>query len=171
MCLGSAQSHCVSIVADSAETTGLKWQAPASGSTFVGVSVYNSTNQTISNTTETAINFNTERFDTDAFHDNSTNNTRLTVPSGKAGKYLITGFVSFGPATGQRYILIRKNGLAQNYVGFTATAGEGGTTASVIYDLIVGDYIELFVYQASGGNLTCFTGINYGTFAMNLLGA
>jgi hypothetical protein len=31
LCLGSAQSHCVSIVADSSESTGLKWQAPAAG--------------------------------------------------------------------------------------------------------------------------------------------
>lgn len=31
MCLRSAQSHCASIVADSAEATGLKWAAPAGG--------------------------------------------------------------------------------------------------------------------------------------------
>ena len=31
MCLGLAQSHCVSIVADSGEATGLKWDTPAAG--------------------------------------------------------------------------------------------------------------------------------------------
>ncbi len=31
MCLGSAQSHCVSIVADSSTATGLAWSAPAGG--------------------------------------------------------------------------------------------------------------------------------------------
>ena len=38
MCSGLEQSHCVSIVADSSEATGLKWQAAggASGLTYVG---------------------------------------------------------------------------------------------------------------------------------------
>jgi hypothetical protein len=31
LCLGLAQSHCVSIVADSSEATGLKWQAASGG--------------------------------------------------------------------------------------------------------------------------------------------
>jgi hypothetical protein len=31
LCLGLAQSHCVSIVADSAEATGLKWATPVAG--------------------------------------------------------------------------------------------------------------------------------------------
>ncbi len=37
MCLGLAQSHCVSIVADSAETTGLKWATPAGGGKILQV--------------------------------------------------------------------------------------------------------------------------------------
>jgi hypothetical protein len=45
-------------------------------------------NQTISNSTLTKINFNTELFDTNSAYDNSTN-YRFTVPSGYAGKYLI----------------------------------------------------------------------------------
>jgi hypothetical protein len=32
--------------------------------------------------------FNSERFDTDAFHDNSTNNSRLTIPTGMGGTML-----------------------------------------------------------------------------------
>jgi hypothetical protein len=35
LCLRSAQSHCASIVADSGETTGLRWAAPAGGGDFV----------------------------------------------------------------------------------------------------------------------------------------
>lgn len=42
-------------------------------------------------TSLTAVTFTTESYDTDAFHDNATNTSRLTVPSvALAGKYRIT---------------------------------------------------------------------------------
>ena len=53
MCLGLAQSHCVSIVADSAEATGLKWATPAGGGGKV-LQVINATSATqTSNSTST----------------------------------------------------------------------------------------------------------------------
>ncbi len=48
MCLGSAQSHCVSIVADSATATGLKWAAPAGGGKVL--QVVNTTYGTVATT-------------------------------------------------------------------------------------------------------------------------
>ena len=39
-------------------------------------------NQSISDATETAVAFNSESFDVGGMHDNSTNNSRLTIPSG-----------------------------------------------------------------------------------------
>ena len=41
------------LTADSAESTGLKWATPAGGASFVGASLYNTTNQTIANSTNT----------------------------------------------------------------------------------------------------------------------
>jgi hypothetical protein len=67
----------------------------------LGCHVYHNADQTITNATLTAINFNSERFDTDAFHDNSTNNTRLTIPSGKGGKYVAGASIRVD--TGSRY--------------------------------------------------------------------
>lgn len=55
--------------------------------------VYNNANISIPNATYTALQFNSEDFDTDNMHDNTTNNTRLTCKT--AGIYLITGSVSF----------------------------------------------------------------------------
>jgi len=50
LCLRSAQSHCASIVADSAEATGLKWAAPAGGGKVLQV-VYGTTATGVSNST------------------------------------------------------------------------------------------------------------------------
>lgn len=89
------------------------WATPASGSTFVGVSVYGG-GQNLANATFTAVVFNGENFDTNSFHDNTTNNTRITIPSGKGGYYQVNlAGGAFAPsATGYRGYEIRKNGTA-----------------------------------------------------------
>lgn len=92
--------------------------------------------------TATAIAFTAEDFDTDAFHDNSSNNTRLTVPSGKAGKYLIGGQLY---AEQNCDIYVRLNGTTMIAFG-RAAGGDSGIIAYVIdtaYALSVGDYLEL----------------------------
>ena len=52
MCLGLAQSHCVSIVADSATATGLKWDTPAAGG---GMTLISTTTLTSSSVTLSSI--------------------------------------------------------------------------------------------------------------------
>ena len=51
-----------------------------------------SSGQSITLNTLTALNFDTEDFDTDTMHDNVTNNTRITFAT--TGKYLVTGAVT-----------------------------------------------------------------------------
>jgi hypothetical protein len=53
LCLGSAQSHCVSIVANSATATGLEWVAPAGGGGKVLQVVQGTTTTAASNSTTT----------------------------------------------------------------------------------------------------------------------
>jgi hypothetical protein len=74
LCLGSAQSHCVSIVADSAEATGLKWVAPAGGGGKVLQVVQATTTTNASNSTTT-------------FQD--TNLTATITPSAATSKILV----------------------------------------------------------------------------------
>lgn len=149
------------------------WGAAPSPS-FVGCSLTNSSaNQSIANSTWTAITFNSEFFDSDGFHDNSTNTARITIPSGKGGKYLITAALWFADnSSGFRMMQIYKNGsqyfLISNENGFS---GDCGTNASLLINLVAGDYIELWTLQTSGGNLNVQKASNYTTFGVNYLGA
>jgi hypothetical protein len=133
------------------------WATPAGGSTLVGCSITATGTQSISNATFTALTFDTEVFDTDGFHSNATNNTRITIPSGKAGKYSISSMwqPSSASATGRRLLKIYINGTVSN-VYFTETAPTSGTYPLVLFvgvlDLAVGDYIETYAYQSSGGS-------------------
>jgi hypothetical protein len=115
--------------------------------------VYNSSNQSISNGTITAIQFNSERFDNDTIHDSATNNTRLTCKT--AGKYLVIGQIKFAfNSTGYRELDIVVNGTtfyAASTVLPVSTANY--SVISTIINLSVNDYVELMVKQTSGGEL------------------
>ncbi len=130
----------------------VKWAAVAAPA-FVGCRLTRSGTFNVSNNTFTAVPFNLEDFDTDAFHDTSTNNSRITIPAGKAGKYLLIGNFLWGnDPTGRRELLMYKNGSAlSGQVVMQATSSEGaGLCLSMIQDLAVSDYVELYVRQTSG---------------------
>jgi hypothetical protein len=153
------------------------WATPASTSpTFDGVSVTNTVAQSIANNTNTALTFNSEDFDTSGYHSTSTNTSRLTVPAGKAGYFLVTANLVFAlNATGGRDLYFAKNGSAVRYAA--GIAGNGtyyvGQNLSMIFNLAVNDYIELFCKQTSGGSLNADTTPGGGTFIfqMQYLGA
>jgi hypothetical protein len=155
----SPQEGMISFLKDTNETqyySGTSWVTiGGSGSVFVGCSVTRTAAQSIANTTYTAIAFTTEDYDTDAIHDNSTNNTRLTVPSGKGGKWQITGPVTFANGTGYRIVRIYKNGVGLISLSSAPTVSGDNTTGVVsnVFNLSAGDYLEVFVYQNSGGAL------------------
>lgn len=147
----------------------------AGGSSFVGVAARHTDQvQTIANNTTTALVFNTEYFDTDAFHDNTTNNTRFTVPSGKAGYYsLVCNFEWASNGTGQRTINYRINGTTKvaTLSVPTVTGAFGMCLAFTTSSLSVGDYVEVTVNQTSGGNLDIYSFSDGQRFAMTYLGA
>ena len=128
----------------------------------------------MANDTDTAITFNAEEFDTDGFHDNSTNNSRITIPSGKGGKYLIIAQVSFATSSvGNRAVSINLNGA--NTINFiqhapSPTFGYRGS-AMAILNLSAADYIEVIASQISGGSLNVSFGANSTRFGVVYLGA
>lgn len=97
-------------------------------------------------------------------HDNTTNNSRIYART--SGKYQISGQVTYAAnATGARYIVIKKNAAGAIGSGTDlyskATAAASTSTsvdaATIEVDLTAGDYIEMFGYQSSGGNLNVNT--------------
>jgi hypothetical protein len=150
------------------------WATPATSS-FVGVSLVKSAVQAVANATDTAITWNTEDYDTSAFHDTTTNTDRITIPAGKAGYYLIEARVSFAAnATGIRSVTVKKNGS-------TAVCGadlnnQGSSASAVliqsrVISAAVADYFHLNAYQTSGGSLNTDNAAGYTFFTMTYLGA
>lgn len=120
--------------------------------------VRNSADITIATGTSTKLTFNTEDFDYGGMHSTSTNTGRITIPTGGDGTYLIGAQVLWAAnGTGIRDINIKLNNttyLAQN-TALTAGAGTTMTmSTSTLVALTATDYIEVEVYQNSGGNLS-----------------
>jgi hypothetical protein len=140
------------LVADSTASTGLKW---ATTGNFVGCRVYASSAQSISNATDTKMAFANESFDTDAFHSNVTNNTRITIPTGLGGYYRVTFSVGFAAnALGRRIYAILYNGGITSQGELTPAASvEPVGTVTDTYFLNAADYLEVNLYQTSGGSL------------------
>jgi hypothetical protein len=108
--------------------------------------------QSLANNTHTALAFTAaDAWDTDSFHSTSTNNTRITVPTGLGGIYHITGAAAFGPgASAIRNVRIMLNGVTQIAVIQQTQGDDFGVTLSVMYKLAAGNYVELTGYQNSG---------------------
>ena len=154
------------LTADSSTSTGLKWATPASGSTFAGCALYKSGNQSISNTTATLITFDSEGFDTDAFHSTSSNTSRITIPTGKGGYYSFSCYVVWPDGswaisnTG-----LKKNGTTIKSDWLNVGSGTYNTQGfNTIVSATAGDYFEIEVYHNKGSS-TSILGDNNGAGA------
>ena len=166
------------LTADSAEATGLKWAAPsAGGATYVGVAAYaDNVFQAISDVTSTAITFPSEEWDTDAFHSTSTNTSRITIPSGKGGKYQMTAVAAFSAGIETVVNLqIYKNGSAitgtgiqSGVIAYQRSSADKTSSVSVTVSAVATDYFEIFAYldYASGSR-----DLRYARFSADYLGA
>lgn len=151
------------------------WATPSSGgSTFAGCRVLLTANQSIAASTDQAITFTDETYDSDGYHSNVTNTSRLTIPSGKAGYYQINANIMWAAnSTGIRDFNIYKNGIRAQY--FTAnpqSSNSQGMAMSTILYGAVGDYFEVYVFQNSGGALNIQSpGTGATSFSIGYLGA
>jgi hypothetical protein len=118
-------------------------------------SVYQSSAQSIPNASFTKLQLQTKTFDTASCFD-ATTNYRFTPTV--AGYYQLNGQVSIGGAAlGYSQISIYKNGseYARGSVSPNNTSvGAQSTVSTVVYLNGSTDYVELYVYQNSGGSVT-----------------
>lgn len=133
-------------------------------------------NQTITNNTTTPLAFTSEIADTDSYHDNSSNNSRITIPTGLGGNYLILGRMQWDAnADNTRRLSLRKNGSTiyarAEMVSYYDTAPVYQDLPATILSLAAGDYIELLAFQDCGANRSSvFTSSETPYFSAALLG-
>ncbi len=131
-----------------------------------GASVSDSAGTSVPNNTLTAVTFDTEAFDRGACHSTASNTNRITVPTGGAGIWLITGVVGYPNGAGTlRVAELRANGAALVAYVQVPPVGGAGTMVPVtaVYSLADADYVELLAQQDSGGALTTATGTTFFT--------
>jgi hypothetical protein len=115
-------------------------------------SVYNASTQSITQFTNTEVNFDTEYFDQGGVFD--TAGHRFTAPSD--GLYYITAGVECTSGSGDQHILkLYKNG--SEILSLSRISGGGANqrpSGSTILNLSASDYIEIYYYIASAGTKT-----------------
>jgi len=120
---------------------------------------YKTSDQTVSDSTSTKITLTSEVYDTDSAYD--TTNSKFTVPSGKAGKYLFTyggligNFASGNWCEVSLYVNGTEISPSRNR-NFLSTSQSAIIQGVIIYDLAVSDYVELYALQVSGASKTVY---------------
>jgi len=124
---------------------------------------------------ETLLTFATETYDTNNFHNTSTNAGRMTIPTGGGGKYLFNATGIFiGTVPSYAYVKLYKNGsrisdaLAYGAsIGNTFGNNNGVVTGSIPCTAVAGDYFELYIQSDQSTGTKTF----YGSFSCSFLGA
>ena len=120
--------------------------------TDISVKVTKTTDQSIVRNTLTMVTWDSEKYDTDDMHDNVTNNSRITFNT--AGKYSVLAQSEWGINSGGfRFMDIMKNGV--DSIARVRNLAENASEHNIAFvgEFAVGDYIQLEVFQDTGGNL------------------
>lgn len=150
---------------------GTLWENIAG--TGASVRLFTTAGQSLASDLWVTVNWASENHNTQNMHDNVTNNSRITIPAERGGRYIVTASLSFGGnVTGNRGIRLQKNGAGQERRVLVPNAGlEFFITVSIndIFDFVDGDYLEIAGWQASGAGLVLLTGADRNHFALEKL--
>lgn len=108
----------------------------------------------------TAVAFDAEVYDTDGFHDNAVNNTRLTVPAGVTHVRL-SGGAALASVVVNDHIQLRIHangtgaipGLARTHADVQSSA-PSLSAASAVIEVVEGDYFEMLLDTATDSSIT-----------------
>lgn len=132
---------------------------------FSGARLTKTGSQSIANASGTKVAFDAETFDTDSYHSNSVNNTRITAPfSGYYAYSFIANWVGSWSGADTRYIeTLYKNGasLQEIFDGGISQSGEPSLPVGDIIHLNAGDYIEMEIYQAQASPRDLYQGSSF----------
>lgn len=135
----------------------------------IGCRAYHDADQSILTSTWTVLALNQERWDTNVIHDLSTNNSRLTCKT--AGKYIIVGSAAVDSFVNVIwYLRITLNGSGTQLVRCNSNMKYHNMAISVLYNLAINDYVELWIFQDSGASKNARAIPNFSVeFAMQLI--
>lgn len=128
-------------------------------------SAYPSTTQTFSNATSTKVNFDTEEWDTN----NNFSSSRFTP--NVAGYYVVSVGVTGTTGNYETALVIRKNGTLYKVLSDVNVFVFGLYNTAQVYLNGSTDYIEIYFYQASGGNWTTASGSAFTYFQASMVRA
>ena len=162
--LNGATSGSISLESPAVSGTTTLTLPTTSGTVMVNgpaFSAYLSTAQSISSSTFTKVQCNTEEFDTNSNYDNSTN-YRFTPTV--AGYYQISGCINFSSSTKVEFLTsIFKNGSEfkrGSYVAISTALSQSCPVSALVYLNGTTDYVELYGYLNGTGSLL-FNGTQY----------
>jgi len=145
----TVQPHASATVSGFGETNSPSWMAK------IGAS------QSLSGSTWTVIEIASEQVDTDSAFDTST--YAFTVPSGKAGIYLVTGGCMFPNGNDGYHYRLRftVDGSSAGYTTWGRHEGSGGTQGlaiTAILNLSVGEVVKMEGYAETAGSIGAASG-------------
>lgn len=129
------------------------------------------TSQTISNVSFDKIEFGsgTEEYDPLSMHDISTNNTRITIQTDGIYNVNVSGrWASSTSGNGRLIYIYINNGQYMSVTNEYDSTGRAANNASLNLSLEKDDYVEMVVYQASGGDLA-FGGSGYSSIHFSVI--
>ena len=140
-----------------------------------GALAYSNAGKIISTSTRTVMDFELEDYDTDTIHDNVTNNSRLTVPTGVT-KIRLTAKISMAGGGGFYEARTLKNGLAafagSSEDGVLATASWLDVHLNLntpVITVVATDYFEVDLFQTTGISKNTRSGSDQAWFGMEII--